>query len=54
MPNGVLVSGVVLYDVTVSNALLMFWDTADGLPFTGNGGDVSAVWDPLQFGIFQG
>lgn len=49
-----LVSGVALYDVSVSNALLMFWDTADGLPFTGTGGDVSAVWDPGQFGIFQG
>lgn len=56
VPNGSTVVALVLYKDTGAagtSPLIAFFDTASGLPFTGNGGDVQLVWDPGNFRIFQ-
>ena len=56
VPNGSTVVALVIYKdtgVAGTSPLIAFFDTAQGLPLTGNGGDVNLVWDPGNFRIFE-
>ena len=56
MPNGTTVQALVIYKstgVSGTSPLICYLDTANGLPFTGTGGDVTVVWDPGANRIFQ-
>lgn len=56
MPNGTTVLALVIYKDTgtsTTSPLIAYLDTANGLPFTGTGADVTVVWDPSTNRIFQ-
>lgn len=53
---GSMVTYVVIFADTGTDAtsqLILFFDTASGLPFTPDGTDVGAQWDSGAFKIFQ-
>jgi hypothetical protein len=56
VPSGAVVSAFVIYKKvsTEANSLLIaFFDTATAMPVTGNGGDITIIWDTGSNKIFK-
>ena len=56
VPSGAVVSAFVIYKKvsTEANSLLIaFFDTATAMPVTGNGGDITIIWDTGANKIFK-
>lgn len=56
VPSGAVVSAFVIYKkntVEADSYLVAFFDTATAMPVTGNGGDITIIWDTGSNKIFK-
>lgn len=56
VPSGAVVSAFVIYKKNTTEAdsrLIAFFDTATAMPVTGNGGDITIIWDTGANKIFK-
>ena len=56
VPSGAVVSAFVIYKKNTAESdsrLIAFFDTATAMPVTGNGGDITIIWDTGSNKIFK-